>query len=291
VTPDRIEDKFDQNLKKCIKEYYYQDQLLGTTSVDANRETEWDNVFENCVTTYFCNGSEVFEEEYEPETSEWIYDDFWGECRLNVNCMGEAIENVQQSETVIEWEWDDFWEECVSTFIACDGTEVDGEASVIPYEIGEWTYDSQYGCVREILCVDGGDVFRQEISPTYAPEGGQGQCDEGLFEWKVICDGEETDFICLANLSPPTLESRFVKSEKVFIKSMNSELQITLKNTSKDITIMIYDVLGRVSHEKPVNNEYSTIDISLIGVKSGIYVVTVLDAGSVIHSEKIFIQN
>jgi len=31
VTPDRVEDEFDQNQKKCIKEYYHQNQLLGTT--------------------------------------------------------------------------------------------------------------------------------------------------------------------------------------------------------------------------------------------------------------------
>jgi hypothetical protein len=293
VTPDRIEDIFDQNQKKCIKEYYYNNQLLGTTSVDATFETEWDDFWEECVTTYFCNGSKIYEDEYEPEDSEWIYDDFWEECRLTVNCMGEEFENVQQVEAEIEWEWDDFWEECVSNYITCDGTEVDGEISIDPYDIGDWTYDSQNGCVRFIKCVYGGDEFRQEIDPEFESTGEQGDCDEGWYEFRIICDGEDIDFTCLAYpFSPPITEFRKnILDNKIKITSNTQQLFIKLKNPSKNISVMISDILGRVTQEKAIDYKSDNVNLLIDGVKTGIYIVTIIQDGKLIHSQKVFIQN
>jgi hypothetical protein len=86
VTPDQIEDVFDTHEKKCVKEYYYNFQLLGTTSTDPNMETEYNEFWEECVTSYFCNGNLEYTEEYEPDQEEWSFNDFWEECHLTVNC-------------------------------------------------------------------------------------------------------------------------------------------------------------------------------------------------------------
>lgn len=293
VTPDRVDDEFDQNQKKCIKKYYFNNELLGTTSVDATSETEWDEIFEECVTKYFCNGFEVFEEEYEPEESEWVYDEFWEECQRNVNCRGEEIANVSQIDAEIEWEWDDFWEECTSTFLSCDGNIINQELSVQPYLIGDWDWNSISGCVREITCVHGGENFEQQTDPVFVNTNEEGSCEEGWFEYKVYCDGQLSGFVCLANIQNPNLETRTpITSKNVRISNTSEEIIIKLKKTSNGhITIKIFDLNGRVVKDKIVDSNQEKVNILIDGVSTGIYIVDLIENGGLIHSQKVFIQN
>jgi len=291
VTPDRIEDIFDQNQKKCIKEYYYNNELLGTTSVDATFETEWDDIFEECVTTYYCNGQEVYEDEYEPGDSEWIYDESGEECQLTVNCVGEEIENVQQEEAVIEWEWDDFWEECVSNYITCDGMQVDGEVTVDAYDVGEWLwYD--YKCDRDIYCVQGGSFFTQVIDGDAIATNQYCENEDDIY-YEFYCDGELVAEGCTPQFHGGNTESRSSKrSPNIHVTSNDNGILLKIKNPDyKNYSVKIIDLLGRVTHEKSIENNAEKINLAINGVKTGIYIIALVENGELVHSQKVFIQN
>ncbi|MBK8627574.1 MAG: T9SS type A sorting domain-containing protein [Saprospiraceae bacterium] len=259
--------------------------------MDATFETEWDDVWERCETSYFCNGSKVFQEDYEPEDSEWIYDDFWEECQLTVNCLGEEIENVQQVEAEIEWEWDDFWEECVSNYITCDGTEVDGEISTDPYDIGDWTYTNAY-CFRFITCLQGGNEFEQQIPSGYNNTGDQGDCPSGLVEVEFICDGEVISTSCQSSTQYPYTTNRNKKIENIKVQVLEKQLLIDLnKPTEKSMQVYLSDLLGRVSTSNSIDVGIKHLKINLNQPISGIYFINIISQGKLIHSQKVFIQN
>lgn len=289
-TPDYTQNIFDQNQKKCIKEYYYNNQLLGTTSVDATFETEWDDFWEECVTTYFCNGSNVFEDEYEPEDAEWIYDDFWEECRLNVNCMGEEMENVRQVEAEIEWEWDDFWEECVSNYITCDGMVVNDETSTDPYDFGDWTFTSSY-CYRDIRCTFSGGYVVQQIPSEYNNTYEEGDCPDGLFVIEEICDGEVISEICGSAFQYPNTTNRAKLDHNISISIRGKNVLINLNKIYLDpVQVYISDVMGRTSQIKTIESGTKNIKINIENTLSGIYFINVIVGGKILQTQKILIH-
>ncbi|MEZ4910720.1 MAG: T9SS type A sorting domain-containing protein [Saprospiraceae bacterium] len=291
VTPDFIDDEYDATLKKCVKKYYYNNELLGTTSVDATPETDWDDIWEQCETKYFCNGSEVYEEVYEPSDTEWIYDEFWEECQLNVNCRGEEFENVSQVEAEIEWEWDDFWEECVSTYISCDGAETSNTVTTDPYSIDEWTWTNLY-CIRDIVCAQGGEVIHNEISSSFNNTGDQGNCPDGQYVIELICDGQTVETTCGDTYHFPIILSRSQSNSGIKLYANNSQLLIHFNEpASNNMKIYISDVLGKVSTEKSITSDTKEIKINLNQNVSGIYIINILTDRQLVHSQKVFIQN
>jgi len=292
IIPDRVENDFDIISKMCIKNYYYNGEFIGKTSTEANYETKWDKIFGECVTTYFCNGDGVYEDDYQPEETEWLYDEFWEECKLTVKCNGEEIVNADQTNAVIEWQWDEFWEECESNYIFCNGEYAENTVSVQPYIIYDWEFSSFSGCFREIECLSGGGSIQQEIEPDFEDTNSQGRCDDGEIEWTVLCDGEEVDYVCLTLLQQPTLMSRIKeRSKNVRISQLGSDVNIKIKRTNQlPLTVKIYDVIGKIAKEKNFSYNEDKIDINIEDVISGLYIISVMENGVNIHSEKIFIQ-
>lgn len=288
VTPDRIDDEFDQNQKKCIKKYYHNNVLLGTTSVDATSETEWDDIFEECVTKYLCNGSEVFDEEYEPEESEWVYDEFYEECRRHVNCRGEEFENVEQVEAEIEWEWDDFFDECVSTSIDCNGEEATNEISVEPYEVEDWIWGADE-CYRHIFCIQGEDEITQTIPSDYVLTGQT--CNGGL-KAELYCDGEYKGIGCIPNIMLPDLSNRSKRMDVCKIKMEGDHIFVQFEQlVSTVMQLYISDAVGRTSITKIVEKGTKDIRINVADVPTGLYFINMKTGGHNIHTEKVFIQN
>ncbi len=294
VTPDRIEDVFDQNQKKCVKEYYYNNELLGTTSVDATFETEWDDIFEECVTTYYCNGEEVYEDEYEPEDSEWIYDDFWEECQRTVNCRGEIFTNASQTEGIIEWAWDDFWEECVSTSIDCNGNEATNQISVDPSYIEDWTW-SNSECIRSIICLQNGDVFDQNIPSSFENTGDHGSCGENYVIY-LYCDGHLIEEICGTSeefpFSSNNTSSRSKNIIEIKVEYSNSSINVKLKKPLlSDSFIYISDVMGRTSKSQKLSAGLQDIKIGINDTTTGLYFINIVSEGKILSSKRVFIQN
>lgn len=296
VSPDRVEDVFDAKLKKCVKEYYYQNELLGTTSVDAATDTQWNDFFEQCETTYICNGQAVYSEDYDADDSQWIYDDWDESCRLTVDCRGMNFENVREVEPEITWAWDDFFEECVGEYVTCAGQEVDASITQEAYDVGIWDWGTSF-CQREIKCIEGGSSFFESIPSDYEDTEVSVSCPSGQTLVKLICDGEVVDIVCsdvgLWQGNHGFFRRKLSKSPHVAVSTpAAATLVVQIDDMQgQSLDIHIYDVMGRLYTYKQFTARSLHETIYFSDVPSGLSIVSIGDRKEKIYFEKIYIQN
>jgi hypothetical protein len=172
--PIRIQEYYDQDQDRCIREYYCSEETTG------------------------------YLQQADPEYGDWGYDAFWEECYREVLCFGEKAmdpdggyaENEQGTLGFGPWEYDEFWDDCYRK-IYCSGEppfdawgeEIVDEAEEISIE---WTIENpgELECVGLVYC--NGDVTSEEVTTT--PEVSWdldelGNCVTTTLE----CDGTEQD--------------------------------------------------------------------------------------------------
>lgn len=289
VTSDETRYKFDPLTLKCVKEYYYKNELLEAISSEPRVETDWDDIWDRCESNYFCDGNVSFTDKYDPERESWEYNDFWEECQLSVTCRGQELSDVQEIDADIVWEWDDFWEECESVQILCDGQFVFGDASRDPDYLGDWEFSTN--CNRQIICEFGGGTLYQTEFPDFESTDEQGRCSFGETEWTVVCDGEDVDYVCLSNLVKMTgSRSKLKKDKHVHIYQKESTLIINVSSVGlTHYEIHMYDMMGRKLENAQVSSPNETVFLDLAPLPKGMYLVTLVNGTQIIHHQKVIL--
>jgi hypothetical protein len=315
VTPDRIEDKFDQNQKKCIREYYYNNEILGTTSVDATFETEWDDVWDRCKTSYFCNGSVVFTEDNYPDQSEWVYSSSENQCQRNVMCDGSWIYNVENSTPYEEWvmsgdqcqlnvtcngiitygveyiypdvtwSFDDVANNCYSTRIYCDGNYTSGYLTNAP-SFGPWQLANPW-CYRDVICPGSSGSHNDNGPFTYLDMGTSATCNGNNRLWNRYCDGELIDQICAESawgVNGNSTESRGKFNANFRINANFIHIDIT--QVDSELYMYLHDVNGKLVGKQFIEKNQNSIMLETQEFPSGIYFIVLTDGKKIIESSK-----
>ncbi len=293
VDPDRVEQFFENG--KCRERHYFKGEELGIVeNGDANRKVEYDNFFNKCIYSYYCddplNILEVVKSE--PDEEVWTYDEFYNECNLSVMCDAQWFDEVKAEDPFIQWEWDDFADQCVSEYITCNGSEVEGEESDDPYNISDWNQYSVYNqqlCRRDIICIDGGTTFEDIGNFDYDIDGQDQNCNGLYYYYKLYCNNEFVIRICE--------DSDFVNGVKLVERNspscdillINQSLKIRLDNqvVCNNNVVEINDILSHVILKKQIKSLENPIEISTVGFPDGIYLISIISEGKRISTKKI----
>jgi hypothetical protein len=209
---------FNESNLTCNRDLSLEDgTIINTESTNAEYEDSYNEFFEQCERTYFCDGNEIHEISENPDFGDWEYDDFWDECTRVISCFEEEagedegdvssvvshvfgycyldvfcdgeLTYTEDEENEIEWDYDDFFNECEGT-ILCFDEEVD-EITTDP-TIEDIEFDDFFIlCEIEVSC-DGSGSFDYTTTPSGVIVG---QDDDGNDLCEVYCLGESTGVI------------------------------------------------------------------------------------------------
>lgn len=176
---------FNEASLMCQREILLGDEVLTIESSIPQIVDSYDDFSEECIRTYYCDGSEYFFIGDTPGFTDWQYDEFFEECYREVICFGNEVPDYEEEvDGSLSWNYDEFWEECEAV-VYCDGEETDITISEDPDV--EWGFDEFfYKCEATVLC-DGDVVDEYETDPELVDF----EYDDffNLCELEVTCDG------------------------------------------------------------------------------------------------------
>lgn len=168
------------------------EEVVSYEEKPATSVERYDEVSGSCVREYFCDGSEVSEdEEYGfVQFGNWQFDQSNVVCFREVTCFGETLtDQPDTKEPTYDWSYNNFTGNCEGV-VLCDGSPVFGSQIVtqFPQSFGFWEYSTFSGkCIRTVNCAFGLDgEAEQEKEPTYqySYDANTGWCSR-----QAICDG------------------------------------------------------------------------------------------------------
>lgn len=301
---------FDEKTLTCNRDLVLGDGTIINFEVfPAEYEDSYDDFFEACVRTYYCDGSAEHEVEEDPQFTEWEYDDFFEECFRVVSCFEEEIteeeidaeieaehssgtcflevtcngETVQEDEedAEIEWDYNDFFDECEGTII-CNDEEVD-EITEDP-EVEDVDYNTFSDLCEITVSCDGSATFEYEASPTSGEVIGQNEGGYDLCE--VYCAFESTGVIVLCsdiNFNPgDEVESREINKEelmKIAVYPNPFQNKLVVENMPKNrmLTISLTELIsGKTVLRKGLISNSGQVNLSIDpAYNSGIYILQI----------------